>query len=194
MIVHKYGKSRKKTALTLKTNAMPMANKAKNSISKMVTGKNGKTKLPAIVKAMQTSVISIENCTEQNRTCEITKLSRANATFRTRVVLLKIACSPTEHMSEKKPHGIKPVKRYRPKVVIPEGSPAGAWAPNSTPKTNVYIAIWASGLSIDHDQPMTDRRYLLRSSRNVKFHSKLRELAISLSCCIELQLTITSLR
>lgn len=173
---------------------MPMAKSARKTINKMVTGKNGKTKLPAIVRAMHTSVISIENCTEQNRTCEITKLSRANATFRTRVVLLKIACKPTPQMSEKNPQGIKPVKRYRPKVVMPDGSPTGASAPNSTPKTNVYMAIWASGLSIDHDQPKIDRRYLLRSSRKVKFHNKLREFAMSLSCCIGLQLTITSLR
>lgn len=192
MIVHKYGKSLKKTALTLNTSATPIAKNAKRIINRIVIGSHGKMKLPARVKAMHTRVISIENCTEQNSTCEITRLSRAKATFRTKVVLLKIDCKPTPQTREKNPQGINPVNKYKPYVVIPDGSPTGAWAPKSTPKTNVYIAICASGLSIDHDQPKTERRYLLRSSRNVKFHNKLREFAMSFSCCIDLQLTITS--
>ena len=41
---------------------------AKRIISRIVMGSHGKIKLPARVKAMHTSVISIENCTEQNST------------------------------------------------------------------------------------------------------------------------------
>ena len=53
------------------------------------------------------------------------------------VELLKIDCRPTPHTSEKNPQGINPVNRYRPYVVIPDGLPTGAFAPNSTPNTNV---------------------------------------------------------
>lgn len=41
------------------------------------------------------------------------------------------------------------------------------------------MSICESGLSIDHAQPSTERRYLARNSRSVRFHNRLRERMIS---------------
>jgi hypothetical protein len=106
-------------------------------MSKIVTGSQGRIGLPATMSTTASSDISIDHCTKQKMTWEITSVSRANATLRTRDALLSSAFIPRLVTWEKNPHGKIPHNKYSAYTLRPDGSPIGAVAPNTTPKTNV---------------------------------------------------------
>src|SRR5437879_5289378 len=79
----------------------------------------------------------------------------------------------------RKVQGSRPHSRKKAKNFIPLGSPRGTGTFRKSRNTTEKINIVANGLSNDHDQPSTDRLYLPRSSRRVRFTIRSRDVAIS---------------
>ena len=75
----------------------------------------------------------------------------------------------------KKFHGSMPQRRKKAKLCRPLGSPTGGLTFKKKLKTIVKMTIEASGLRSDHVQPSTERLYLPRSSRSVRFTISSRE-------------------
>src|SRR5437660_8208942 len=76
---------------------------------------------------------------------------------------------------DRKFHGSMPHSRKNAKLCSPLGSPVGGFTFRKKLKTIVKITIEASGFSKDHVQPSTERLYLPRSSRRVRFIISSRE-------------------
>src|SRR6266567_3547222 len=76
---------------------------------------------------------------------------------------------------DKKFHGSMPHSRKKAKLCRPLGLPTGGFTFKKKLKTIVKMSIDASGFNNDQVQPSTERLYLPRSSRSVRFIISSRE-------------------